>query len=353
MGWEQFGYHIDTFEYCRHLRDRFDLTYLCADGGLPRKELRGVEIVYCGPPVAGRIEPRIVADAISLLRRRSFDVAFVQRTKFAFLLRMVCRSVPMVFDVRTGSVAGGASARAVENAWIRWNARRFRYVTAISEGLVRQLRLPERTRIIPLGANPTSACAAAVRDELRLIYVGTFNNRQLNRTIQGLGLYAARGELPFSYLLIGFGSAEERARLENAIRENRLSSEVEVRGRVDHDELPALMSCHNVGVAFTPLEPWFEHQPSTKVFEYLQSGLLCLATDSAANRETVNRSNGVLIKDTPEAFCAGLRAIETMLPGWRPRDVTATVQAGSWAHIVEGELIPLFEEILQAGGADS
>jgi glycosyltransferase involved in cell wall biosynthesis len=46
-------------------------------------------------------------------------------------------------------------------------------------------------------------------------------------------------------------------------------------------------------LAFTPQAPWFEHQPSTKVFEYLHFGLICIAADTTANREVIIDANGV------------------------------------------------------------
>jgi hypothetical protein len=36
VSFEQFGYHTDSYEYCRYLGDRFRITYLCPDQGLPR-----------------------------------------------------------------------------------------------------------------------------------------------------------------------------------------------------------------------------------------------------------------------------------------------------------------------------
>ena len=43
VSFEQFGYHTDSYEYCRHLGDSFRITYLCPDQGLPRKSLAGVD----------------------------------------------------------------------------------------------------------------------------------------------------------------------------------------------------------------------------------------------------------------------------------------------------------------------
>ena len=59
VSFEQFGYHPDSYEYCRYLADRYRITYLCPDQGLPRKELDGVEVLV----VEARARPRPTATA--------------------------------------------------------------------------------------------------------------------------------------------------------------------------------------------------------------------------------------------------------------------------------------------------
>jgi glycosyltransferase involved in cell wall biosynthesis len=349
VSWHQFGYHTDSFEYCRHLRERFELTYLCVDQGLSRKHLNGVDVVISGPPIAGKVEPRLAVDAIRLLRRRSFDLAFLQRFKFAFVVRLLSRSIPVVFDIRSGSIERSSLIRAYQNSLIRWNARCFDHITVISSGLAEQLRLPRRAHVLPLGADPADRLVPPRRDGLRLVYIGTFTNRALDRTVEGLAIFVGRRRLPCSYTVVGFGSDQERATIRAAIERFGLTSTVTLQDRVDHDELPALLDAHNVGVAFTPRVPWYEHQPSTKIFEYLQNGLLCLATDNAVNREIVSGANGVLVDDTPEGFARGLDEIAGKLSSWRPEAVAATVRSSTWANIVHDNIEPYLERALHHG----
>jgi len=344
---EQFGYHIDTYEYCRSLRDRCRITYLCLDQGLPRRELEGVEVLYCSRRPLGKVELGLLADSSAVVGRLRPDVVFLGRTKFSFLLRLRHPRTPMIFDVRSGSVEAEPRRRAVENLLLRCNSLFFRDITVISEGLGRQLGLPRRTRVLPLAASPPPALTAAPGDELRLVYVGTFKNRHLERTVEGMGRFLAAGapRLPVHYTLVGFGTEEELNAIRQTVRRHRLEHAVELRERVAHDELPALLAQHNVGVAFTPQVPWFEHQPSTKVFEYLHSGLLCLATDTAANRELICDRNGVLVADTPEAFARGLGKILELLPLWRPAAVAESVRDFTWERVVTGTLAPLLEQV--------
>ncbi len=347
VSFEQFGYHIDTLEYCRHLRDRYSVTYLCLDHHLPRRELEGIEVVYCRRRPFGKAEVGLLLDAAATVARLRPDVVFLRRTKLSFLLRLRFPWTPMVFDVRSGSVETGARRRAIENILLRFNSWFFRDITVISGGLAQQLGLPRRARVLPLAADRQQQLTTAPRNELRLVYVGTFKNRHLDRTVDGLKLFLAAGgtAVPVRYTIVGFGSDEERRTISEAVVAQGLDDLVEIRDRLDHEDLPALLAEHNVGVAFTPKVPWFEHQPSTKIYEYLHSGLLCLATDNAANREVVSGDNGVLVDDSADAVARGLDRILDLLPQWSPRTVADGVRESTWEGIVSGTLVPLLETV--------
>jgi glycosyltransferase involved in cell wall biosynthesis len=347
VSFEQFGYHTDSYEYCRHLGDRFLITYLCPDQGLPRKSLDDVEVIYLEHSPFGKVELGLLREAYRLLRRQDFGAAFLRRTKFSFLLRLRHSRTPMVFDIRSGSIEENSLRRTLENFLLRANAMFFPNITVISKGLARQLGLPRRAHVLPLGADPQPPSPQPCRDELRLIYVGTFKNRHLERTVEGLGelLREAAPNIPMRYTLVGFGSDEERAAIRHAARTSGLEGCVHLHQRMDRAELPNLLAQHNVGVAYTPQAPWFEHQPSTKLFEYLQSGLLCIATDNSANRELLSPDNGVLVADSAAGFRRGLEQLVAKLPDWSPQAVAASVRDFSWESIVAENLAPYLERI--------
>jgi glycosyltransferase involved in cell wall biosynthesis len=348
VSFEQFGYHTDSYEYCRYLGDRFRITYLCPDQGLPRKNLADVEVFYREQPPLGKVELGLLLEAHRLLRRQRFAVVFLRRTKFSFVLRLRHPRTPMVLDVRSGSIEESRPRRMMENTLLRANAAFFPNITVISEGLARQLALPRRAHVLPLGADRQSLMAEPRRDELRLVYVGTFKNRCLERTVEGLGEFVrgTSADLPVRYTLVGFGSEEERAAIRNAAVTSGLGDRVQVRDRINREDLPSLLAEHNVGVAFTPLVPWFEHQPSTKVFEYFQSGLLCIATDNQANREVVSSVNGVLVPASAEGFRRGLEQAAAKLPDWSPQEVAESVHGHTWRAIVTENLTPYLEGIM-------
>jgi glycosyltransferase involved in cell wall biosynthesis len=346
VSFEQFGYHTDSFEYCRYLRDRYRITYLCPDQGLERKSMPGVEVLYRERPPLGKVELGLLLEASRLLRRGQFVMAFLRRTKFSFLLRLRHWRTPMVLDIRSGSIEESRLRRTIENGLLRANAAFFSNITVISTGLALQLGLPRRAHVLPLGADRQPAAEEPCRNELRLVYVGTFKNRRLENTVEGLGEYVKLGaaDLPVRYTLVGFGSEEARAAILDAAAKTGLSDRVQVRGRVDRADLPSLLAEHNIGVAYTPQVSWFEHQPSTKVFEYLQSGLLCIATDNEANREVISSVNGVLVSDSAAGFRRGLEEAAAKLPDWSPQEVANTFPGQTWEAIVTDNLAPYLEK---------
>lgn len=343
----QFGVHTDTFKYCELLRNRYELTYLCLDQGLPRKKLDGVKVVYCDRRPLGKIELGLFLESLKLVRTGNFDLIFMRRTKYSFLLRLLCPGTPMVFDIRSGSIESSAVARAVEDLLIRFNALFFANVTVISAGLARRLKLPGKVHVLPLGADPGSVLTQRRDGRLHLVYLGTFKNRHIERTVEGVERFLdTAGDLDFRYTIIGFGSAHEVDGIREAISRGGLENVVEVRDRIDHGVVGEILADHDVGLAFTPRDPWFEFQPSTKVFEYLAAGLLCVATDNAANREMIDGRNGVLVDDTETGVCCGLTWAAEHLPTREPRAVADTIRDHSWAEIVENNLLPYLEEVM-------
>lgn len=343
----QFGFHIDTFEYCRYLRTRYNVTYLCLDHGLPRKNLDGVEVVYCSRNPFKKVELGLLLDTLQLIRSRSFDVVYLSRTKFSFLVRLLNPRVPVIFDVRTGSIETGALRRFVED-WLIWfNSLFFPHITVISTGLAGRLHLPRRAHVVPLGADRSPTLTTRRRGALRLVYVGTFKNRALEKTIVGLSEFLREvGGVQCSYSLIGFGPQEDVDRIIAAIKHTGLGNVVKLGKPVDHDELSSVLAEFDVGIAFTPRVPYYEFQPSTKVFEYLGAGLVCVATDNAANREIITPVNGILIDDSADGVRAGLHRLVDLLPDTDPEVIADTVREHSWYRIVNEKLAPLIERVM-------
>jgi len=48
--------------------------------------------------------------------------------------------------------------------------------------------------------------------------------------------------------------------------------------------------------------PYYDCQPATKTFEYILSGMVCIATSTYENKKLINNINGVLCNDIQKAL---------------------------------------------------
>jgi glycosyltransferase involved in cell wall biosynthesis len=177
-------------------------------------------------------------------------------------------------------------------------------------------------------------------DGLHLFYVGTLFRRNIHKTVEGLDRVYREvgGELDVSYDIVGDGLDEEKEELERAIGRSVCREAIHYHGPIPNAELRPFLERCNVGVAFVPLEDYYQCQPSTKVFEYLLSGMPVLATATDENRAIITEENGVLFNDTAEGFAAGVRSLLRILPGFESSRLKLTVQNYAWTSIVNDNL---------------
>jgi len=338
----QFGYLTDTFRYCLHLRERWDVTVVCWDYGRTRVALDGVRVAYVSRQGSRpRRLARFVAAAARELRSGQADIAFIVYFAGCSLLRAVPAGVPLVMDVRTGADRGGRARRWFDDAVLRFESSVFAHRTIIAHSLAEKLKLQGRgIHILPLGGDPLPLSAKSF-ETLRLLYVGTLFRRDLEKTVEGINLYL-RGSpgVSLTYDIVGSGPPEDRTRLEMAIARSEFHDHIRFHGQIPNAELGPFLEQANVGVAFIPIVDYYDCQPSTKVFESLLAGMPVLATATSENRRVVTDENGILIPDTAEGFAEGLRrlaALRHRFDSWRIR---ATVAEFSWERIVTDNLEP-------------
>jgi len=347
----QFGYHTDTYAYCRWLRSRADITVICWDYGQKRIALDRVTVVYVsrsGGP-ARRLS-RYVHDVIALGRSGNFDVWFIVRFSGCSVLRWFARRTPKIVDVRTGSVRGSAFRRTWDNLGIRAECSVFKHITVIAHAVGDVIGFPPtRYTVLPLGGEPLDIPPKTF-ERVRLLYVGTLNNRHIDKTVEGLGLFLqdSRNTVDISYDIVGGGDQHERERLANAIRRHALETRVTYHGPVPNAELRPYLDRGNVGVAFIPMTPYYDCQPSTKLFEYLLAGMPVLATATTANADTIRPENGILHQDTAEGFCQALRQFSVRRASFDSQALKASSMHTSWERIAQDILYPLLVEVAES-----
>lgn len=338
----QFGYHIDTYYYCKHLRGRCHVTYIGWDNEFPAIVIEGINVIS----VNRRGGPyRVIRflQAVWQATPQASSIVFIKYCKFtSWIIRIIRPRNPMVLDIRTGSVAKNALARRCFDALMKIEALFFKNVTIISEGLAKKLNLETKTTILPLGAEIISPVEKNF-ESCRMLYVGTFYNRNLENVIRGLGEYFSQQSNTEEIFLtiVGDGIPGQLEALIAEAKRIGVHEFIEFRGRVPHDQLRPIFDNHNVGIAYIPLTSFYDDQPPTKTFEYLMSGMPVIATKTKANQQIINYENGILIGDASHDVCSGIGEMVKKLNHFSSCDIRASVRNHEWSRIVNNLYIYL------------
>ena len=340
----QFGYHIDTYYYCKYLSSEYKVTYLGFDEKLKRILVDETTVIYL--PVNGNIINRAVR-LIKTIRRetkKNYDAVFVVYFKGCSLTGLFIKS-NVILDIRTSSVAHSAKKRFFLNFLLKAESSLFKNISIISRGLAQNLGLKNKAKILPLGAIEINKENKNF-DKIRLLYVGTFSNRRIFETIIGLGKFVKATGNDIHYTIVGFGSNDEEQDIMDAIVNNNLNNNVEFVGRVPVNELKYFFQKHNVGIAYVPKKKYFNYQPPTKVFEYGLSGMPIIATKTHANSEVINSNNGILCEDTAEGFCLALKALEKNIHNYSSGDIRKSFENYHWEKIIKEKLLIHLQEVI-------
>jgi glycosyltransferase involved in cell wall biosynthesis len=187
-------------------------------------------------------------------------------------------------------------------------------------------------------------------NSVNLLYVGALDDRNISETLKGLQLFLqknVRNTFGLTYCIVGFGSESEILKIKNSISEYNLSDCVKIEGRKTYEELIPYFEMSNIGVAYIPQTPWYDCQPTTKLFEYMLAGMPVIATSTYENRLIVKTTNGVLINDIPEDFCNGLLNIYDRRDSYDSSTIRKSVEGYTWENIVNTILKPYLLKLLQ------
>ncbi len=337
---KQFGYVAGYHYYAKYLKDDFSIRFICFDHKMPRVKMDNVDIRYLSMPRLRYL--RLIYFVLCVLKElysNKYHSVFMVYHKLAWLVKALCPFSNIVLDIRTGAINRQPLVRKFNNLFIRFNTIFFNKVTILSESLRKLLKLPEtKTTILPLGAELFQVDRSY--DAMKLFYLGTLNTRNIDQTVQGFSRFYRqyKDTSEISYDIVGYGTADEEARLNNVIDELGLRNVVVFHGRKNHDELlPFLEKC-NIGVSYVPVTPFFDCQPPTKTYEYILSGMFCIATGTFENKRCISTQNGIICDSTPEAFSEALATVAEKRETFDSGNISASLKDFSWSNIVNNTL---------------
>jgi len=344
----QFGYFTDYYKFCEYLRTEFDVYYLCFDVGLKKINMKNVKVKYVSYKGNKIIRGfRFFLKAIITIA--SFrGIVLISYFEHCHLLRCFFPSKKMILDIRTLSINKNEKRRKRINDQIRKTAKYFSYVTTLSAGLKRLINLNSHNCfIIPLGADIISNNNKRFEKDINLLYVGTFSGRNIQDTIIGLHLFLKRnsGLNSIGYDIIGYGYGNENAIFKKIVAEYQLEGIVNLHGRIPICELKSFFDKCNVGISYVPITDYYEYQPVTKTYEYILSGMACIATNTFENRKIINDINGVLCDSNPNSFAVALEELIKRFKNYDSEKIRKTAIEYTWENIVKLHLIPLLQKV--------
>lgn len=344
---QQFGYLVDIYKWCEYISNDYNIDVVTFEGkekiALNRPNVKIHYVSHKGSKTL-----RAIRYILTTLWHILFfkGTIIVEYFTGCAIFKKLLPWKKMILDIRTLSIKKDEKSRNAENNVIKSTCDKYDFVTIISEGTRKEISLDEnKSAILPLGADIIST-KEKTYDKLHLLYVGTLSGRDIDKTIKGLSIYI-RNNLTTNihYDIIGDGFAGELNELKALISELKIESYVTLHGYMPHNSITPFLDKCNVGVSFVPITECYEHQPPTKTYEYILSGLYCIATDTYSNRCLINKDNGILIKDNAESFASAISQIAETNNTINSKRVRETLLNSTWKNIVKNKLETVLNRI--------
>lgn len=334
------GSLTDSYKWCEFLKERYDITYieLGDAGGMPLEGIKRVRVSNRGSRLFRGIRYLLVCCLYILFFRGTIIVVYFRGCK---LFKYLFPWKKFLLDIRTLSVKKKPEERQLENEQLRKACNLYGRISIIQEELLDELKVNVEHHYLPLGADVISQTTKKY-DSIKLLYVGTLEGRRIEETIKGLYLFLTkRPNVTITYDIIGEGFNDTSEKLRKVVDSLHLSKVVTIHGRKSYSDLKPFFDLCNVGVSYIPITPWYDHQPPTKTFEYVMSGLFCIATFTSENKKIINTNNGILHEDNPDGFANALESLYKSKHNINFSLVKQSIPNCSWEYIVNNYLLPL------------
>jgi len=293
-------------------------------------------------------EIRFIKKVISILKNKDNDIIIIHFHRLAFLYPLFLPNQKLVLRLYTTSVNKSQIKRITKDIWGRFICKFYNIFFIPTENDRKAFHLNKRkmSYVIPSPLEPISITKKEFK-EIKLFYIGTLHNRNVEDTVKGLALFlkSNRNNNIVSYDIVGKGHKEDEEKLISTIINNNLEDIVHYHGFLNDEEVIPFFDNCNIGVAYVPITDYYTNVLVTKLFEYLQSGLAAIATKTNENKKVVTDINGVLIEDSPEGFAKGLETLTMNLNKYSSEAIADTVKEYTVEYYVKNHLLNILEDI--------
>ncbi len=344
---QQFGYLVDIYKWCEHISDDYQVDVVTFDGKekitLDKPNVKVHYVSYKGNKTIRGIRYILVSLWYMLFHKGSIIVEYFNGCE---IFKKMLPWKRMILDIRTLSVKKDEKQRVAENNKIKQTCDKYDYVTIISEGTRDAISLDKQTStIVPLGSDIISTTDKSF-DKIHLLYVGTLSGRDIEKTVKGLAIFKkAHPDVAIHYDIVGDGYNNELNMLKDLTKELNITDSVTMHGFKPHTEIKEILDKCNIGVSFVPITECYNHQPPTKTYEYILSGLYTIATGTYCNKEIITPENGIIIQDTEEDFAKAINYISQNSNQFKSAIIRETLTESTWGNIVKNYLLPCLNKI--------
>lgn len=330
---QQFGYHIDTYQYCKYLKEKYSFYYICKNEGKPIISANSIKVIYLNNT---KSLPFAINTLKILFKIRGNLILFIKWFPFCSILQLFRKNSKKILDIRSSAITHNIFIRNLKNLILMMDSMFFQNKSFISKGLMEKYRVFKfgtSHHLLPLGANISNLNPTAFNNSIKMVYVGTFQNRNLEKSIGGVCKFKNRNQnIDIEYVIFGNGSNKTIRSLKKLIDRNNSNGFIKLNGYLKHEELYKVLSGFNIGLAFIPQTKYFDVQPPTKTYEYIAAGLITVATNTQANKEIIKDGiNGILIEDSCEGVYEGLQRITKRQ--FDPFIIKSTIGVNTWEEI--------------------
>lgn len=343
---EQFGYQIDFYNWCFYLRKDYNITYIAENMNLPRVKMDGVSEVLINAEIGfiGKLF-RFLTAIKKVLKQDRFENIIVTNNQISTIIRILLINKKVIHDIRTIAVFENVLKRKLYD--LNWyiGTRIYTHNTVITDKISDFYKIKKnKYSVLPLGANVISNKEKHF-DVFHLLYIGVIR-KGFNQSIEGFSDFL-KIHPNATYTIIGFKDfcdVDTEQELKEAIVDLKLEKSVRFVGRKNHSECVEYFDACNVGVSFIPMLPQFDNQPPTKNFEYLLSGMICIATATNANKSIIKPDTGIVINDNSKSFTDGLIQLHNNRLKFKSNDIRKLYLNNCWEKIVENKMKPVLNE---------
>ena len=341
----QFGYHLDTYKYCMYLKNSWDITYICFDNGKIKRNAEGLNIIYISNK--SNFFLRAIHFYVNIIKEiyyNDYSLIFINYFNPCFIIKLLFWRKKFILDIRSGSVTKNKYKNRLNNYLIKFNSLFFKNISIISKSLANYLKINNYT-VVPVGAEQISTNNKNF-NKFELLYIGTLVNRRIEETIQGLYLFMNMVKSSsIKYHIFGSGESE-KYQLLKIINKLTLQDNVIYHGYKTHDEMQEFFDKCNVGISYIPITNYYNYQPPTKTFEYILSGMVCVATNTPENQRIINGENGILCKDNSQSFANALNEVYKKRKSYDSYNIRLTMKHYEWKNIIYNIFEPFIQMVI-------